>query len=233
MIRVIVLPILVLGFSVVSVASQGFESTFGSLAGWRLVNFEEDLPPSRFEPVSDQEQDVLRVISDGSASMIIREAPINVYDTPIVSWRWKLVEPLDSANLRSMFREDTSIRVLVAFRDELENLPWWLRVWAGRQEKRHGEIPPTSALNYVWATQDYGHEPFGSLYSGRIQFYVKNHGEAELGLWQEHRVNVVEDYRRAMGDDPPAEAFIAVMSDADNTDGYAEALVEYLTATAE
>lgn len=231
---VVVLWVLgVLGVTVLPLGSQGFESRFASLAGWRLINFEDDQPPSQFDPVTYEDREVLRVISDGSASMIIREDPIKIYETPIVSWRWKLVEPLESANLRSLFSEDTSIRMMVAFRHELDELPLWLRVWAGRQEKRHGEVPPTSALNYVWATQDYGAEPFGSLYSKRIQFYVKNYGEREVGSWQEHRVNVVEDYRRAHGDDPPAEAFIAIMSDADNTDGYAEALVEYVTASVE
>jgi hypothetical protein len=230
--RLLCPALLFLVIAAAPLSSEGFASSFNSLAGWRLVNFEDDLPPTRFRSIEHEEQDVLRVVADGGASMIIRETPIDVYETPIVSWRWKLVEPLDHASLRSLFSEDTSIRVLILFRDELENLPWWLRGWARRQEQRHGELPPTSALNYVWATSDYGEEPFASLYSRRIQFYVKDFGEADLGSWQNHQVNIVEDYRRALGDDPPAEAFIAIMSDADNTDGYSEALVEYLRVSA-
>jgi hypothetical protein len=214
-------------------AEEGFTSQFHSLEGWRLVNFEEELDPTLFEPVEISGRQLLRVVADGSASMIIREDPIDVYETPYISWKWNLVSPLEDANLMNIFSEDTPIRILVTFRDELENLPWWLRVWARRQLEKHGELPPTSALNYVWSTQDHGEEPFKSMWSRRIQFIVKNSGEEELGTWQEHRVNVIEDYRRAMGTDPPAEAFIAVMSDADNTGGYAEAWVEYVRAYAE
>lgn len=208
--------------------NPGFSSGFDSLEGWRLVNFEEELDPTLFETVQVADKSVLRVVSDASASMIIREEPINVYDTPVVSWSWQLISPLKHADLRAIFSEDTSIRILVAFRDELENLPWWLRIWARNQVEKHGELPPTSALNYVWATQEYGGEPIKSRWSRRIQFLVKNAGTEELGEWQTHRVNVIEDYRRAMGEDPPAEAFIAVMSDADDTEGSAEALVEYV-----
>ncbi len=215
------------------VAEEGFTSQFHSLEGWRLVNFEEELDPTLFEPAEISGRQLLRVVADGSASMIIREDPIDVYETPYISWKWNLVSPLENANLMNIFSEDTPIRILVTFRDELENLPWWLRVWARRQLEKHGELPPTSALNYVWSTQDHGEEPFKSMWSRRIQFIVKNSGEEEIGSWQEHRVNVIEDYRRAMGTDPPAEAFIAVMSDADNTGGYAEAWVEYVRAYAE
>ena len=122
-------------------------------------------------------------------------------------------------------------RSLVTFRDEIENLPWWLRAWARNQLEKHGELPPTSALNYVWSTRVDEREPFKSMWSKRIQFIVKNSGRQRLGSWQSHRVNVIDDYRRAMGVDPPKEAFIAVMSDSDNTGEYAEAWVEYVRAS--
>lgn len=214
-------------------ADEGFTSDFHSLEGWRLVNFKEELDPTEFVPTEIAGRQLLRVVAEGTASMLIREEPINVYETPYVSWNWNLISPLENANLLNIFSEDTPIRILVTFRDELENLPWWLRAWARRQLEKHGELPPTSALNYVWSTNDHGDEPFKSMWSRRIQFIVKNSGDDEMGSWQEHRVNVIEDYRRAMGEDPPAEAFIAVMSDADNTGEYAEAWVEYVQATGE
>lgn len=214
-------------------AEEGFLSEFGSLEGWRLVNFEENLEPTQFEPMELGGQQILRVVSDGSASMIIREEPINVYETPYISWSWNLISPLEEADIRSIFREDTPIRILVTFRDEIENLPWWLRAWAQNQLEKHGELPPTSAINYVWSTQVDEEEPFKSMWSKRIQFIVKNSGEEGLGSWQRHRVNVIEDYRRAMGVDPPKEAFVAVMSDSDNTGEYAEAWVEYVRASSE
>lgn len=212
---------------------EGFRSEFGSLEGWRLVNFEEDLNPTQFEPIELGGRQILRVVSDGSASMIIREDPINVYETPYISWSWNLISPLEEADIKSIFREDTPIRILVTFRDEIENLPWWLRAWAQSQLEKHGELPPTSALNYVWSTRVNEDEPFKSMWSKRIQFIVKNTGQESLGTWQRHRVNVIADYRRAMGVDPPREAFIAVMSDSDNTGEYAEAWVEYVRASSE
>ena len=230
--HLLVLSIALFGAPTLS-ANPGFESDFADLAGWRQVNLADGNPPTTFEAEETGDRTLLKVVSDGSASMLIREDPINIYETPYLSWSWKLVSPLREADLRSIFREDTAVRILVTFRDKPENLPWWLRAWARQQERKHGELPPTSALNYVWATNEHGEEPIKSLYSGRIQFYVMNAGEQGVGEWKTHRVNVVEDYRRAMGTDPPSQAFIAVMGDSDNTDGSCEAWVEYVELSAE
>ncbi|MFW6329184.1 MAG: DUF3047 domain-containing protein [Alkalispirochaetaceae bacterium] len=214
-------------------ATEGFRSEFDSLDGWRLVNIDEDLDPGIFEIIEREGESLLRVVSDNTVSMIVREEPIDVYQTPVLTWSWNLLEPVEDADLRNLFSEDTAIRIVVAFRDELDNLPWWLRIWASRQAEAHGELPPTSALNYIWAAREYEEEPVKSLYSRRIQFYIADAGDEGVGTWQSHSVNIVEDYRRAMGEDPPAEAFIAVLSDTDNTKGYAEALIDSLSVVPE
>ena len=46
----------------------------------------------------------------------------------------------------------------------------------------------------------------------------------------EESVNVLEDYRKAFGKDPPAMAGLAVMSDTDNTGESAEAYLDFIEA---
>lgn len=48
-------------------------------------------------------------------------------------------------------------------------------------------------------------------------------GDAEAGEWRTERRNIVEDYRRAFGKNPPAVMGIAMMTDTDNTGASAEA----------
>jgi hypothetical protein len=42
-------------------------------------------------------------------------------------------------------------------------------------------------------------------------------GPERTGKWVEEEVNVLEDYRRHFGEDPPRVGAIAIMTDTDNT----------------
>jgi hypothetical protein len=57
-------------------------------------------------------------------------------------------------------------------------------------------------------------------------------GSERIGVWIEERENALEDYRKAFGAEPPAEASIAVMSDADNTGEKAIGYVDYVEVSA-
>jgi hypothetical protein len=52
-------------------------------------------------------------------------------------------------------------------------------------------------------------------------------GEKNVGKWVEEEVNIIADYRRTFGEDPPAKATIGIMNDSDNTGGSA---VSYVTS---
>jgi len=54
---------------------------------------------------------------------------------------------------------------------------------------------------------------------------VLQKGKKYLGRWIVEERNVLDDYRRAFGTDPPAMATLGIMSDSDNT---GEASVAYV-----
>ena len=86
-----------------------------------------------------------------------------------------------------------------------------------------GEVPPYATLMYVWE----GVAPVDSLVvsprSDRIRKIVLDSGSSRLGQWRQHRRNLVEDFRRAFGEDPGPLLAVAVMTDADNTQSTAQA----------
>ena len=204
---------------------------FTGLSGWRAILFEEGAVPSTFDPVpGDGGHADLRVRTDGGSSMLLYEEPVNVNETPILSWRWKLLDGLETADLSQRRREDAAIRIVVSFRNPLEDLPWWLRIWAAHQERRHGEVPPTSAIMYAWAARPHTEPAFPIPYTDRIQVVPVEY-RAPGRRWREVTVDVAADHRRLFGGDPPPVAFVAVMSDSDNTEESAEAVVDYIRAT--
>jgi hypothetical protein len=53
-------------------------------------------------------------------------------------------------------------------------------------------------------------------------------GRDKTGLWVEERVNILTDYRRAFGEDPPATASLAIMNDSDDTGQSSVSYVEFI-----
>lgn len=201
---------------------------FAGLSGWRAIEFEEGDTPSAFDPVvTELGESALRIRSDESSSMIILEKEIDTNATPVLTWRWQLLDGLETADLSERRREDAAIRIVVSFRNELEDLPWWLRLWAAHQERRHGEVPPTSAIMYAWAARTHEEYAFPIPYTDRIQI-VPVETAPPSTEWRDVTVNVRDDHRALFGGDPPEVAFVAVMSDSDNTGEAAEAFLEFL-----
>lgn len=225
---------LVLFFPLFPVYADPFvKDDFSILSGWREVLFEEGDLPSTFEAHRNDDGSAdLLVQTEGGSSMLISEEPINVNDTPILTWRWKLLEGLETADLSERRREDAAIRVVVSFRNPLEDLPWWLRIWAAHQERRHGEVPPTSAIMYAWGTQQHQEPAFPIPYTDRIQIVPVEWRPASPDQWRRVVVNVYEDHRTLFGGDPPEVAFVAVMSDSDNTGERGAALLDFIEFSA-
>jgi hypothetical protein len=46
---------------------------------------------------------------------------------------------------------------------------------------------------------------------------VVESGDAKAGTWVDERRNLLDDYRRAFGEDPPKVSGVAIMTDTDNT----------------
>ena len=53
-------------------------------------------------------------------------------------------------------------------------------------------------------------------------------GSALAGQWLEEERNILEDYREAFGEDPPATAGLAFMNDSDNTGESSESWIDWI-----
>jgi hypothetical protein len=94
-----------------------------------------------------------------------------------------------------------------------------------------GEYPPDSSLNYIWANR----QPIGTVmanaYTDRAMMLVMESGSGKTDTWVTERVDALADYRRAFGHEPPAEATLGVMSDADDTGESATAWLDYIAVS--
>jgi len=157
---------------------------------------------------------VLKATSNGGASGLIRKERIDPTEFPTIRWRWRVSNVLEKGNAETKDGDDFSARMYVTFDHRLG--------FGGRLKRQamkalgYDDIP-SRALNYVWASKVDTGQVFPSAYTDWVMMMPLQSGPEKTGQWVEQERNVVEDYRRAFGEDPPAITGIAIMTDTDNT----------------
>lgn len=219
----IVVTVLMIGIS--SVAAEIRLESFADLSPWREVILDDDGVPSTWEASAGG--DYLKVTSENGASMLAYEEPFDVYRTPILEWRWQVITAVRDSDLRTQSGDDSAIRIYISFRTPMKERSLAGRAWARLQERLYGDIPPDSALSFVWAPEVPGGRSFPSPFTESLINTVPE-SVAPVGQWSHHEVNLLESYRRHFGEDPPGEAYVAVFGDSDNTGERSAALLDYI-----
>ena len=95
-------------------------------------------------------------------------------------------------------------------------------------KRRYGEYPPHSTLNYVWANREGQKDAITSPYTDRVKLIALEKGSRKAGTWLTEEVNILSDYRKVFGKDPPEVASLAIMNDSDNTGQPSVSYVDFI-----
>jgi len=193
-----------------------------ALGGWHAFT----LPGKRATQYSVQRSDGhwrVHARADRSASLWRRKLHDAAASPTRLRFSWRVDHLIDAADLTDADRSDSPARVIVAFDGDHSQLSPRTRMMFELAEALTGEPPPYATLMYVWDNR----LPVESIVRGgrsdRVRKIVLESGAAQLGRWRVHERDVVQDYRRAFGEEPGRVLGVALMTDADNTQGAAEA----------
>ena len=189
-------------------------STLSTAAAPLLIDdFEQGLNPqwekksfhgeTSYSVVADGAGHVLRALSQGAASGLVFKKEYRLSDYPLLSWRWKVKGIIPGGEETKRSADDYAARVYVIF-------PHWF-------------FPRTKTISYVWANKLARGAALPSPYTGNAQMVAVESGPEKVGEWLTERRNVLEDYRRLFGEEPPPVGAIAIMTDTDDTGAGAEA----------
>lgn len=159
---------------------------------------------TRYQVVPDDGGHCLRAESRGAASGLVFRKEYRLQDFPLLSWRWKVENIVAGSDVASKSGDDYPARVYVVF-------PHWFP-------------PKTRSINYIWSTNLAPGEFVPNSYFAGAVMLACQRGAEKAGGWVSERRNVLEDYRRIFGEDPPPVGAVAIMTDTDNT---GEAAVAY------
>jgi len=131
---------------------------------------------------------------------------VNIYETPILSWKWRVNSIPKGANEDNNNTNDTAASIYVVY--DLGHVLF-------------KKVP--KSIRYTWSST----LPVGTELSklfGNQHIIVLASGRENEGQWITFKRNIVEDYRRVFGDDPPKKPLaILILSDGDSTGEYANA----------
>jgi len=168
--------------------------TRGLPAGWSELPLFERLLVKRgaLEIVDDEGRRALHVRTEVDQHTIIRRRiSVDLQNTPVLTWQWKVMRDPVDADLRERGRSDSPAVLAIA--------------WSS----------PPRVVAYAWDVT----APVGSRFpnpkQARVNYIVVRSGIAARGQWVRERRDVVEDYRTVFGEPPssnPEEVELSVDS---------------------
>ncbi len=235
-----------LSAAALTILIQGVWGTITSAAGGPLqpVIFREDFNTlDRWKPLKFRSIDNLSVYtldmqankecyvkakSSSSASAMIWDGEFDVYDYPMIRWRWKVSNVYIKGNALEKAGDDYPMRIYVMFKYDPNDPHVKGKFKYGLAKLLYGEYPPYASLNYIWANREHHQRFIPNPFAKETMMIPLQAGSGLAGQWLEEERNILADYREAFGEDPPAKAGLAFMNDSDNTGESSESWIDYI-----
>ena len=186
-------------------------------SGWIPVKINDQKKPTQYELVNDDGAVVLHASADGAASLLGYRTSFDLNAAPVIAWRWKAGGLIASADNAVASKEDSPVRIVLEFDGDKSKLSLSDRTTLATGKALGGRELPYATLMYIWSNK----EPVGKVIrnprTSRVQMVVASSGSSGIGAWQSLSRNVVEDYKRAFGEDPGKLLGVAVLTDTDTT----------------
>jgi hypothetical protein len=151
---------------------------------------------------------VLHLASKSEGSTISKDikGKVDLKETPILEWRWRVVRLPANGDSRKKETDDQAAQVYVGW-------------------PRFPEAVRSRIIGYVWDTS----APVGTIVksekTGTVTYVVVRSGTADLGKWITEQRNVAEDYRKIYGEAPDNPGGVSLAIDSNDTRSSAESFL--------
>jgi hypothetical protein len=191
--------------------------------GWKIYRLFRFKPLTEYELVKEGGTQVVHAKADASASGLEQPVSVDLRDYPVAEWSWKVPRLIAGADNTQPSHADAPARVIFIFEGGRERLPPDEVLNYDLAKALTGNALPYATLMYIWEPDRKEGEIITHYNTTRVKMVVAGNSARDLSRWHETRVNVLEDYRRAFGEEPPRVKSVGIMSDSDNTGSTIEA----------
>ena len=183
---------------------------------FQLASFKNS---TEYTMVTEDGAVVVRAMAHNAASFLAAKVDFEPHQFPMLSWRWKVAQGIPAANTAEQSKEDAPVRVMVAFDGDTSKLSAKDRFAAKAAQSISGIGLPYATLMYIWGGKVAVDSITTSSRSARIKMLAVAADDQGTGKWQSYSRNLVDDFKRAFGEDPGRVTSIQIMTDTDNTGG--------------
>lgn len=174
----------------------------GNLDGWEKDGWNGE---TRYQLVEDDGRTVLRADCHNSSTGLVRHQTIDLKQTPILNWSWRVDRVFEKEDERSKGGDDFPARVYVIIDKG------WL-MWRSR------------AIGYVWSSNVPAGVHWSNPYTEQSMLMAVRSGPPERpSRWHQESRNVLADFQELFGIEPESINAVAVMSDCDNSGSHSTA----------
>jgi hypothetical protein len=225
---IILLPVLLVTAIHGEVRDVFLREDFNSLENWAPYTFPKIKEHSTYSILREGDHSYLKAESSASASGIVYRNKFDVYRYPAAKWRWWVSNIYQKGNARTKSGDDYPLRIYIAFEYRPEEAGFYQKARYEAARLIYGQYPPHSAINYIWASREDEAGILTNPYAEEVKMIVLEKGNRYVRQWRDEEVNILEDYRKAFGADPPRMATIVIMNDSDNTGEKSTSYLDYV-----
>ena len=186
-------------------------------AGWKHLQLASFKNNTDYSLAMEDGVIAVRATAHNAASFLACEAGFDPHEFSVLSWRWKVARGIPTAVTTEQSKEDSPARIMVCFDGDMSKLPAKDRFAARAAQSISGQGLPYATLMYIWGEKVAVDSITTSSRSGRIKMLAVAADEQGIGRWQSYSRNLVEDFKRAFGEEPGKVLSIELMTDTDNT----------------
>lgn len=170
------------------------------IKGWESKSFKGT---TDYRIVQEDGRTVLKAHAKGAASGLTKKLKFSPQTYRYLKWNWKVAGTIAQGNEKTKQGDDYAARVYVVFPGRFF---WQMR-----------------ALNYIWANKLPKGEFVSNAFTSNAMLFAVESGPSKAGQWVTEQRDILADFRRVFGEDPPEAGAIAIMTDTDNTGAEATA----------
>ncbi len=182
------------------------------LTPWQPWFMRRGNAPTDYRVVHVEGAAVLQADAREGGSGLARLIRIEPQRHPWLEWRWR-VEAQPGANLKATSGKSPLARLSVAFHGDVDKLDFEDRTKLRLAMALTPNGLPYASLLYVWMLNVPAETVIRSPHTDRVRMIVVESGAQRIGQWVSVRRNVLEDFRRAFGEEAGDIVGVGVMTD--------------------